>query len=220
MNLKKYLTPAFCKKLIIVIVSVLCMGFFLSFLINVDLGTDPCTFMNLTLSSNFGISFGNWQLFLNAVLFIFVLVAGRRMIGIGTIANMVLIGYVADFCCFLWRHLIPDYVFTQEPYRAVVFAISLLGFIVSASFYMNSEMGLSPYDATSAIIGKWLPKIPFHYVRIVYDLIVVLIGVLAGSRPNIGTIVMAFTLGPMITFVGKYMTRILHPANAHEKEAC
>ena len=43
MNLKKYLTPEFGKKLIIVLVSVLCMGFFLSFLIDVDLGTDPCT---------------------------------------------------------------------------------------------------------------------------------------------------------------------------------
>ena len=213
MNLKKYLTPAFVKKLIIVMVSVLCMGFFLSFLIDVDLGTDPCTFMNINLSGDLGFSFGNWQLMINAVLLIFVLIAGRHLIGVGTIANMVLIGYVADFCRFLWSRYLPDYLFTREPYRAVVFAVALFFFIVSASFYMNSEMGLAPYDATCAIIGKWLPKIPFHFIRIAYDLTAILIGMLAGSRPNVGTIVMAVTLGPMITFVGRYMTRFLHPQN-------
>lgn len=211
MNIQKYLTPDFKKKAVIVITSVLCMGFFLSFLIDVNLGTDPCTFMNLTISGLLGLSFGNWQLLLNAVLLVFVLIADRHMIGIGTIANMVLIGYVADFCRYLWSRFLPQTIFTAEPSRAVIFALALFGFIVSASFYMNSEMGLAPYDATSAIIGHWMPRIPFHFVRIAYDMLVILIGLLAGGRPNIGTILMAFVLGPMITIVGRYIARILHP---------
>ena len=56
-----------------------------------------------------------------------------------------------------------------------------------------------------------MPRIPFHFVRIAYDMLVILIGFLAGGRPNIGTILMAFVLGPMITIVGRYMARILHP---------
>ena len=95
MNIQKYLTPDFKKKAVIVITSVLCMGFFLSFLIDVNLGTDPCTFMNLTISGLLGLSFGNWQLLLNAVLLVFVLIADRHMIGIGTIANIIVVEQAA-----------------------------------------------------------------------------------------------------------------------------
>ena len=67
---KDYLTQKdFKKRLIIMNIGVFFMGFFLSFLIKVNLGTDPCTFMNLTISRFLGISFGNWQLLLNSVLF-------------------------------------------------------------------------------------------------------------------------------------------------------
>ena len=46
---------AFVKKLALMLIGVLCMGFFLSFLIEVNLGTDPCTFMNVAISRKFGI---------------------------------------------------------------------------------------------------------------------------------------------------------------------
>lgn len=202
--------PAFKKKLLIMLVGVLCMGFFLSFLIEVDLGTDPCTFMNVAISERFGILFGTWQLILNAALFVVVIIFDIRQIGPGTFANMILIGYIADFFRWLWHMILPASVLTTFPSRAIVFAIAIVCFVFGASLYMNTEMGVSPYDAFPVIIHDRLFKnISFKYVRMGYDFLVIIIGCLAGGKPNIGIIVMALLLGPVITFVGKKLAPYL-----------
>ena len=59
MDLKKKISEyfhceGFKKKFIVMLLGVVLMGIFLSFLINVSLGTDPCTFMNLTISRRLG----------------------------------------------------------------------------------------------------------------------------------------------------------------------
>lgn len=202
--------PAFLKKLIIMLIGVLCMGFFLSFLIEVDLGTDPCTFMNVAISKKFGILFGTWQLILNAVLLIIVIKFDIKQIGPGTVANMVFIGYIADFCRWMWRRLLPSDFFTTFPMRGIIFAVAIICFVIGASFYMNTDMGVSPYDALPVIIhDRLLKNISFKYVRMGYDFLVIIIGCIFGGKPNIGIIVMALLLGPVITFVGKKLSPYL-----------
>ncbi|MBO5621093.1 MAG: hypothetical protein J5959_05630 [Butyrivibrio sp.] len=200
----------FKKRMILMCVGVFFMGFFLSFLIKVDLGTDPCTFMNLTLSRAIGISFGTWQLILNAILFIFVILFGRKFIGFGTIANMVFIGYIADFFVWLWEKCIPENYFTDMPYRAVIFLLALFMFIVAVSFYINANMGVSPYDAIPQIISERVfKKVPFAVIRICFDFLVIIIGVVFKGTPNIGIVLMALFLGPIISVVGKFINKFL-----------
>ena len=200
----------FKKRMILMCVGVFFMGFFLSFLIKVDLGTDPCTFMNLTLSRAIGISFGTWQLILNAILFIFVILFGRKFIGFGTIANMVFIGYIADFFVWLWEKCIPENYFTDMPYRAVIFLLALFMFIVAVSFYINANMGVSPYDAIPQIISERVfKKVPFAIIRICFDFLVIIIGVVFKGTPNIGIVLMALFLGPIISVVGKFINKFL-----------
>jgi uncharacterized membrane protein YczE len=115
---------------------------------------------------------------------------------------------VADFCRFLWSKCIPDSFFADPIPRAIIFVIALLGFTVSASVYMNGEMGVSPYDGLAFIIGNKLREhVPYFIVRIAYDGLAVVIGFLAGGKPNIGTIALTFALGPMVSFVGKKMRK-------------
>ncbi|AOZ95760.1 YczE/YyaS/YitT family protein [Butyrivibrio hungatei] len=210
-KVKKFLreyfeTPDFMKRLVVMLIGVFLMGFFLSFLIKVDLGTDPCTFMNLTISRKLGILFGTWQLALNAVLFVIVILFGKKCIGFGTIANMVFIGYIADFFGWLWDKTIPERYFTEFPSRAVIFALALLLFIISVSFYINADMGVSPYDAMPQIISdRVLTKVPYYIIRIGYDFLVIVIGIMFGGTPNIGIILMALFLGPIISVVGKFL---------------
>ena len=192
---------------------ILGMGVFLSFLILVDYGTDPYTFMNRSLAARFGMTLGNLQLIVNIVLVTLTLIFNRKLIGLGTIFNMVLVGYYADFFCFLYRKIFPDHLFTDMPYRVVIFVIGLLGFVISASVYMNADAGLSPYDALPKIIADAIiarhPKAPFFIIRICYDSAAIVAGMLAGGRPTIGIVLMAFLLGPFITLVGKVEKRLL-----------
>jgi uncharacterized membrane protein YczE len=196
------------KRFAIMMIGIFFLGFWLSFLIRANLGTDPCSFMNLTVSGKLGILFGTWQLILNATLFIIVIAFGREHIGPGTIANMVLIGYIADFFGFLWDSYIPKSFFTDTPTRILTFAVSFTMFVISAALYMNADMGLAPYDAIPLMIKKYLLKrVPFAIVRMGYDFTAILIGILCGGIPNIGHILMALFLGPVITTIGRFLNR-------------
>lgn len=207
--LRNYVSqPKFRERFIIMMVGVFLMGFCLSFLIRCNLGTDPCSFMNLTVSRKLGILFGTWQLLLNAVLLVIVLLFGRNYIGFGTIANMVLIGYIADFFGWIWDRVIPKEYFSEMPSRAIIFALSFSVFVVSAALYMNADMGVAPYDAIPLMINNYILKgVPFALIRICFDFTAVLIGVLCGGIPNLGIILMSLFLGPVISAVGKLLNK-------------
>ncbi len=205
-----YQKKNFGGRLVAVILAVITMGFSLSWLVLVDMGTDPCTSMNLAISAKLGMSIGNWQALFNSVLFVFVIFWGRENIGFGTLANMFLVGYSLDFFSWLWAKFgIPAYFEASFLLRAFVLLPALIVFIFAASVYMDVELGTSPYDAISFIVAKYLPKVPFRFVRIVYDILVIIVAWIFGAKIGIVTILMGFTLGPVITFVGNKISRFI-----------
>ncbi|MBR1742795.1 MAG: hypothetical protein IJ733_13190 [Lachnospiraceae bacterium] len=200
------------KRIVLCFLAVFGMGFFLSFLILCNLGTDPCTFMNRSLAAKIGISFGNLQLCMNAAMLVFVLIFRRSLLGFGTIFNMVLVGYYADFFDWLWGRWIPGRAFTEPVSRWCIFFVALACFIVSVAIYINSDLGVAPYDALPIIITEKLtnrfPKFPGFLIRIFWDGMAILIGILAGGIPIIGIVLMALFLGPVISYVGKWFEKI------------
>jgi len=210
--------PQFGKKFLIMIIGIFLMGFFLSFLVEVGWGTDPFTFQNTVISARLGWSFGTWQLCLNGVLFVLVIIFNRRLIGLGTLANMVLVGYTVDFFRWVWSSAFPllGRICTEPGFlwaKIIVFTLGLLCFVIAASLYMNADMGLSPYDGLAFIISRRLEKkVPAALSRMAYDLSAVLAGILAslGSGISIlsaliGSLAMSLTLGPAIQIVGRFV---------------
>lgn len=181
--------------------SVIVMGFSLSLLNIVDLGTDPFTFMNLELSNALGIGFGNWEVILNVIMFVPVLFLGRKQMGIGTIFNMVLVGYSVEFFSWLWRHISFDTAIDTMTARLILMIPSLLIFVASAATYMSSDLGTAPYDALPLIISERLPKVPFRLIRFAWDAAAVVVGAAFGGRVRIVTVLMVLFIGQTVTFV-------------------
>ena len=128
------------------------------------------------------------------------------MIGIGTIANMVLIGYISDLCRMLEAEYLPAMLFTAQPYRTLTFSIALLLFLISVALYMNADMGLAPFDSIPQMVAS-SSRLPFFIIRMLWDFIIILIGVAAGGNLTIGTVILAFTIGPAVSLIGKVMKR-------------
>lgn len=207
-----YQKDNFFKRLVIIIFAVIVMGFALSWLVLVDMGTDPCTLMNATIANRLHMSLGNWQALLNIVLFIIVIFLGREYIGFGTLANMFLVGYSYDFFTWIWKLNGIDTYFADDKVRYAVFLPALFIFIIAAAVYMDVELGTAPYDAIPQIIVKFIPSIPFRICRICFDFSVIFIGFLFGGKVQIVTVLMALLLGPVIAYIGKYLKPLL---NAH-----
>lgn len=192
-------------KLALVLVSVIVMGFCLSFLNRVDFGTDPCTMFNLGVAAKLGISMGSWQALFNGMLFVFVWKYSREQIGWGTLANMFLVGYSYDFFTWLNRFWVPEHLFDSFAVRLLITVPVLALFIVAASVYIAVQLGTAPYDAMPFIFCKINTRIPFKVWRIGWDVCMCVIGVLLGSKAGIVTIIMAFAFGPMISWIQKHV---------------
>ena len=148
-SFKQFIVPNFGKRLAFMLPAVILMGVFVSILVEIGWGTDPASFMNLNIASTLGWGLGNTEVLVYGLMLIFTFIFGAQMIGFGTLANMILIGYVVDLCRWLWKNIgfaqfIYDGSFTI---RVIIFAATLLCFVVVASIYINAQMGVAPYDA-------------------------------------------------------------------------
>ena len=217
-SFKQFIVPNFAKRISFMLPAVILMGVFVSILVEIGWGTDPASFMNLNIASTLGWGLGNTEVLVYGLMLIFTFIFGAQMIGFGTLANMILIGYVIDICRYIWKNIgFAQMIYDGSfAFRIVLFAITLLCFVVVASIYINAQMGVAPYDAMPNIISGWIPKIPFAVIRILFDLSAVAIGVIAGKlNPQgiqgsiIGSILMSLLLGPVISLVGKPLKKIL-----------
>jgi uncharacterized membrane protein YczE len=204
-----YQKPHFWKRFFLCLIAVILMGFCVSWLSFIELGTDPFSLMNFGISNRLGISFGNWQAIFNLILFVIVIWKDKTQIGIGTVLNMFLVGYSCDFMTALREYFLPDLVISSIGIRIAFMVVLLVVFVFVAAVYMTVELGTSPYDALPMIITNSQKKLSFKVVRILYDCAATVIGVLAGASLGIVTVLMAFTIGPVVAFVGKHIKKLI-----------
>ena len=124
----------FWFRLCAVVAAVIVMGFCLSWLLLVDLGTDPCTLMNVAIADTIGMSLGNWQALLNTVLLVIVVIFGGRNLGFGTLANMFLVGYSIDFFSWVWAKILPVDLFSSWGVRVAVLIPALAVVVIGMCF--------------------------------------------------------------------------------------
>ena len=199
----EYIKKLNWKIVAITLASIFVMGVSLAVLEMVDLGTDPYAFMNFSIAEKLGWSLGNWQLLMNILLFIPVLIWGRDQIGLGTLFMMVLLGYTIDASLWALDGMGFSVLLGNMPLRILLMLGALAIFCFSAAVYMSTGLGTSPCDAVSVILAHKLHKWPFKLVRFLYDLVTVLIGVLFGGKLRIVTVLTVIFLGVTVEFVAK-----------------
>ncbi len=215
-------------QIIFMLASVVVMGFSLSILVLTSFGTDPCSAMNYGVSGAisasgmlkiFGInviSFGTYQLLFNLSLIIIVILCKPSLIGWGTLGNMIVVGYTADFFAWFWHHVCGIPPALPLAIRLAILVPGLILFVLSAACYMHSGLGMAPYDAIPFIISEKVTektgKDSFRIIRLVQDFLCTMIGVLTGGAYGLMTFLMVLTLGPVVQSVGNFLTR-------HDREA-
>ncbi len=194
--------PHMARRIPVLLLSVVTMGLGVAIFENLQVGTDPCTVFNLSVARNVlgGNTLGTWQLIFNlALLAVILLMKAGRFIGLGSLANMVLVGYSRDFFKPLVDGLIPEAPSALVRYG--IFAAAMAMFLVAVAFYMVVELGTAPYDAIPQIIAARLPKVPFSLIRIAFDILVTVIGYLLGGQVGLFTVAACFFLGPVISAI-------------------
>lgn len=192
--------PRMGRRLLALAVSLTVMGACVAVFKTVGFGTDPCSTFTLGVSAHTGVSFGTCQMLFNLIMFVPVLRYDLSRVGIGTVGNMVGVGYIADFCMARIQPLVPAGGLSLAA-RAALFAVSMAAFLAAAAFYMVVDLGVAPYDAVPQLIAARLGRWSYRRVRMAWDLSVLSAGFLLGSTVGLTTVITGFFLGPVIVFV-------------------
>lgn len=200
--------PQFKIRLIMTIVGVLLCSFAVGFFQNSGFGVDPFQCLSMGVFGKFFsklTEYGTYYVVLSIIMLVAVLLLDKHYIGIATLINLFLTGYIISFASGIIGGLVP------KPGMAVRVVFLLIGVVImcfASSLYMTSDLGVSVYDALAIIISN-KTKFPFKFCRIATDVICVSIGFVCGKIPGIGTLITAFFMGPLVDFFNRKFSRPL-----------
>lgn len=203
------------KKTVISIISVFLMGFGIALFSLSKMGVDPYTAMNMGISSKIGISFGFWLLIINSVIISFVVaLAHRGLIGVGTVFNMVGVGFVCDY---FKTTLSPVLKVDTAIESVLIMSVGLVVLCFAASLFFTTSIGVGAYDTISFMIGR-RTGIPYKWCRMISDFFVIAFAFLISGYENMGfgTVVAAFFMGPLVSFFNKTVSQKLLEKNYAE----
>lgn len=165
---------------------VLC-GVAFALIVEAGLGLDPWNVLHEGLADRSGIAIGLVTTLLGFVILL-AWIPLRERVGIGTVANALIIGTVVD----LVLPLLPD-----TDGRAARWAMLLAGLVLigpGIGLYIGARLGPGPRDGIMTGLAQRGPSI--RVVRTGIELVALAAGWLLGGTVGVGTLLFAATVGP------------------------
>ncbi|HOI81194.1 MAG TPA: hypothetical protein PLP89_07700 [Synergistales bacterium] len=154
-----------------------------------NLGFAPWDVFHQGISNKIGLSIGNVSILIGLFICLGVALAGEKL-GMGTILNMLLIGFFLDRVLELG--LIPPmdgFLYGLLMMTAGLFVISL-----GTYFYMGSGFGAGPRDGLMVVLER-KTGLPVGLCRAIIESLAVFLGWLMGGPVGLGTVIAAFGIG-------------------------
>lgn len=198
------------KRFLFMILGVMLIGFSVTFTRLACFGTDPFSCMNIGVSNHLPVSYGTYQLLVNIILFIPVIILSPRSFGIGAVFNMLGVGYAADLGMFMFSLIgIGESTFADLlPIRLLIFVFGLFLLCFGVALYMECDLGVAPYDMIGQIVEERTKgKIKFKWVRVFTDCLCMAIGFISGGTVGLATILISLFTGPVVSFFRQHAVK-------------
>jgi uncharacterized membrane protein YczE len=167
----------------------LLFGASLALLVRSRLGLDPWDVFHQGLAIQSGIPIGTVTILVGAVVLLLWIPLGQRP-GIGTIANVILVGLSLDATLAM----IPAPNDLGVRWTYLVAGIVLNG--IASGAYIGAALGPGPRDGL--MVGLANRGHSLRVVRTTIELTVLVVGWLLGGTVGIGTVLFAVTIGPVV----------------------
>lgn len=165
------------------------------FTINGNLGLSPWDALHWGLSQLLEIPFGQTGILVGLVV-LAITYQLKESIGIGTITNIVVIGFLIDYIFYI--KLIP--VAQTLPGGILMLLVGMVLVALATYFYIGSAFGAGPRDALMTSLTRISQK-PVGLIRGLIEVTVLLMGYLLGAKVGLGTFLLAFGIGPIIQII-------------------
>ncbi|WP_433377565.1 YczE/YyaS/YitT family protein [Actinoplanes sp. CA-142083] len=179
------------RRLIQLFTGLILYGVSMAFMVESALGLNPWDVLHQGLSKVTGISFG-WVVILLGIPILLLWIPLRQKPGFGTIANLVVIGFVVDGALAV----LPSGDGIPARVAYLVGGILING--LATGLYIGARMGPGPRDGLMTGIVRRFPRLSIRLVRTTIELLVLGVGILLGGTVGIGTIAYALCIGPLV----------------------
>ncbi len=187
------------KKILAAVVGVFFIGVGVAFNNCAGLGNDPVGIVYDGIRNTAGLSTAQLGMASNAVNIFLVLllwVIGRRYISIGTIIYFLPYGSFVSIGERIYRALAHTETITVRIGFSVVGCLLLY---LGVAIFIVVDIGVDPFTGIVLVICDKIKK-EYRYVKIAFDISMILLGTVLGGTLGIVTIVTALTGGPVIQF--------------------
>ena len=173
----------------------------LSLMVNGGIGLPSWEILHQGLSYKLGITIGQAAQ-LSGLFVILLWIPIRQAPGLGTISNIIVIGFVMDITLEAMRLLgvPPQEVLRQNLPVALGLTVIGTGLVgLGSGIYIGSGNGPGPRDGLMTGFHRVTGR-PIWLVRTVIEVVVGLVGIALGGTFGFGTIWFALTIGPQVQF--------------------
>jgi uncharacterized membrane protein YczE len=173
-------------------------GIGLALMVIADLGLSPWDVFHQGISFHTGIPIGTIVI-ITGLLVLVAWIPLKERIGIGTIANAIVIGATLDVALLI----LPERI---DPmglrWGAMLVGVALVA--IGSGFYIGAGLGPGPRDGLMTGLTR-VTGLPLGLVRGALEITVLVVGWALGGTVGIGTVVFAFGIGPLVQF---FLTRL------------
>jgi uncharacterized membrane protein YczE len=164
------------------------LGFAISVSVRAQLGVAPWDVLHQGLAHVTALSFGLVVVLVGLVVLV-VWIPLHQRLGLGTVLNTLSVGFIAN----LGIAVIPEQHLLAV--RIPMLLASIVMFGVGGGLYIGSGLGPGPRDGLMTAIAS--RGHPVWAVRTVLECSALLAGSLLGGHVGVGTVLLAFTIGPV-----------------------
>jgi uncharacterized membrane protein YczE len=166
---------------------ILVLGFAVAVSVRASLGVAPWDVFHQGVAQVTGLSFG-FVVVLTGLAVLLTWIPLHQRLGIGTIVNTLSVGFIAQ----LGLYLIPEQHLLAVRIPLLLASVPLFG--IGAGLYIGAALGPGPRDGLMTAITARGHRL--WVVRTCLECSVLVVGWLLGGHVGIGTVLLAFSIGP------------------------
>lgn len=168
------------------------------------LGAPTWDVLHIGLSNITGFSIGRWVQIVGIVMVLITCILERERISIGSVVNILLVGYFLNFV--LGLNILPVFTGMIQKFITLIIGVVLMG--LGSGMYVASNVGAGPRDGMTLYISRRF-SISVGLSRTILEVSALTVGWLIGGPVSFGTFVTIPLIGPIMQESLRFWMEIL-----------
>ncbi|MDT8860950.1 membrane protein [Alkalihalobacillus sp. MEB130] len=193
------------------IVGLMIVSFGVTLTILAGLGAGPWDALNVGLAHQTPFTVGNWVIFVGIILIIINAILTKSRPVIVSLLTIFLIGYFIDFWLLI---VFPNIVFNGFWIQLLILLGGVVIIACGASVYLQAEFAIIPIDGFMFAVRD-LFKVKLMVAKTITEVTALVAAFLVGGPIGVGTLIVTFSIGPLIQWFFPRVERKLNWKGAH-----